>query len=760
MNSELFSFWGFSWWHLGAVALVLLAGIVQVYRWTLAPITPRQRLAMMSLRLVWVLALLWCLWGPVLEKTQRHAQAVTPKAMVLVDVSESMGFVADDGADRWKSVLKATGRLNAMLKDNGVQDVQWMALGQNLRPLKESPQPTDKRSEIVSQVQQAAAMHGGEQDLFVFLLSDGDDTSRTTAGEAIASLNQAKAHVFPILPDGLSKPQGIARIDAIEAPSQARPKERFEVAAKLRVRQSSSRTLTLKLLDGDRELARRDVNPSGDGVFKEPFAVQVEQAGSRVYTLQLADAAGKELSRARTCVNVCENEKLRVLYVQGTLDWECRFVRQAINENPSITMDVMTRVADDSWFVQSSAGSPRLIGGNPLVMLQEALKNIDVIVLANVSAPLLDRASQEALLAFVRKQGGGILFINGNAGQASSFKGSLLEELLPVAFADGRAPEVQEDQAMLQLIANRSRDLNSAEEEYARGAVKRQGVPLSNLRAMKLTPQALTSGIWADASGKGPALAQPPATFLGSARVRAVKPAATVLAVHPAEMSGKDPMALMAVQPIGGGRSGFIGADAMWRWRLGTQSQVRDYDRFWQQLLMWLSASKTRTGIQFDRGLAEAGQPLGLTLTVKSAGAVKMVVTGDDGKQEDVALSWSADGLCATGSYKPQREGELNFTASQGGKLIAQQMLPCRITSLEQEYCSLNEPLLAYLARETQGQILNYDDIDSVSKLLKGSTITRTQRELIPLWHSSTLFAFMLGCYGGELLLRRKYRLV
>jgi hypothetical protein len=76
--------------------------------------------------------------------------------------------------------------------------------------------------------------------------------------------------------------------------------------------------------------------------------------------------------------------------------------------------------------------------------------------------------------------------------------------------------------------------------------------------------------------------------------VTGVKPGATVLAVHPTEQAGGEPLPVVAVQRFGGGRVLALTGDTTWKWKFQIEGRGLDspYYRFWRQSVRWLSGRR------------------------------------------------------------------------------------------------------------------------------------------------------------------------
>ncbi|MDD2708357.1 MAG: hypothetical protein PHV34_10135 [Verrucomicrobiae bacterium] len=739
MTTELISAHGWTWGHLALAAIVLALFFWQAYRWTLVSIPPFQRLFLLMLRLVWSLGLLWCLWEPVAQSTVRKQIDLKNRAVVMLDASLSMGISDQGDNKRWQQVRNLAGRLERLFAEIRLERTEWLAFGSHVRPWNEKMVPVDRQSLLLREIREVAEQQpaSGVANT-LFLVTDGGDTAETPAAEAIPSLRARNIRVFPLLLSGVAQPPPLARIVRVAAPQQVALNQAFDLRVDARLR--ANRPVSFKMVverDGQ-VVGQKILQQCGEGVTRVTFPFRAEAAQSSLYTVKLMDAEGKkEFSRMSAVVLAKTRDVLRVLYVQGAVDWEYRFVRQAIRPNASMVMKGVTHIKGDKFLLQetaqSSADSKEL---SVLAMLQAGMNDCDVFVFSNVDPKLLNEESQKVLLQFIQKRGGGILFFTGNAGLTAGFRGTLLEQLMPVIFDE--KPVLAGDDPKTTGKAN---------------------LP-PTLCALQLTPEGLASEIWGADAATSASLGQPPPTFEKYIRIQQAKPAAQILAVHPADQMEGKPRPLMVSQNMGAGRVVFLGVDGLWRWRMNTPAIQRDYDRFWQQLLLWLGGRVENDTLEADRSRCQPQEEIHLVLRVRKADAGnRLWVKSLNESEREISLVWNASRTEGKGIFLPVSEGEVIFTARNKSTTLCQQAVDVSAIDLEREYCSLNETLLQQLARETNGQCLTEDNLEIIPSLFHSKTETATHREQKPLWHEPWIFLLILGAFVGEITLRQRFKL-
>ncbi len=755
MTTEIISAHGWSWWHLIVAIPFSVVLLWQTYRWMITPIPWKWRSCLLSLRLLWSFLLLWCLWEPTLQTTRQEEQSTFPHTIVMVDTSASMNDGDKEGPNCWQKLQETVKQLHSTLERSSTKQTSWFAFGSQLKPWQENMQPTDPQSLIMQQLREAVEkQYEATTPTILFLLSDGMDTTEASATEIIPTLRTHSTRVFPIIPQRSAESPSLARIERITTPQRIFQKQTFEMQVELKLRHAQQQNFLLILKHHEQEVARQNIRPIADGTLKVTFPVQTEKAGPLLYTVHLVEnKKSQELSQMSVAVMVKTKEPLRAFFVHGAVNPECGFMKRAIRENPSIFFESLIQIGKGFQYQKANDTTTQINATSFSDTFQEALPNFDVVILADLDPNQLNKNLQTLLLDFVQKHGGGILFLNGNPRQAARFSGTLLEELLPVVFDEKFIKSEPEDNFSKRFKGTFGKGAPSAQS-------KNKEEPSSNDIAMRITPEGLASEIWRDASTTNAPIAQPPPTFKGYTRVKSVKPGATILAIHPQEKIEGQPRPLMVSQNIGAGRSVFLGIDCLWRWRMDITVQIRDYDRFWQQLLLWLGNRVQGTSLEFDRGFYQPGNTAHIKLTTPPSDLPpQLFVVKTDESEKEIPLSWNNANHEGKADYPFTTAGEFIFTLRKDKEILTQSIVNVRTTDLEQEYSGLNEPLLQQLAQGTGGQCLKANDLGLISSLVEPKKETITKRERKPLWHSPWIFLVMLTAYSIELLLRRKWEL-
>jgi hypothetical protein len=155
------------------------------------------------------------------------------------------------------------------------------------------------------------------------------------------------------------------------------------------------------------------------------------------------------------------------------------------------------------------------------------------------------------------------------------------------------------------------------------GQIDAQGVPpLAHERfALSLTPEGMLSPLLQldpDPLENQRRWEQMP-TLSGYNPLSDAKPGATVLAVHPLH-SPNTPRIILASQRVGKGRSAVLATASTWKWRMGLPHADQSPERFWRQLLRWLSLqAPTAVSVALDRDNYAPGETVKMAIEARDS---------------------------------------------------------------------------------------------------------------------------------------------
>jgi uncharacterized membrane protein len=340
----------------------------------------------------------------------------------------------------------------------------------------------------------------------------------------------------------------------------------------------------LLLRDGQLLQTKSVAGFNGSRSWTETFNVSENEEGRHNYEVRVTppDAADLVVGRQKASVQVSiSNEKeLRVLFVQGALTWDYKFILRALRTDPAIRMTGLSRTSDHSSYRQNVEEAGELIDGFPATLDQ--LAPFRVVVISNLKARDLTPAQQDILTRFCGEDGGGVLLIGGAETFDNSWQGTSLEKLLPVTI-------------------DTSPGLNDLDQPFH----------------LHLTDEALRNPIFQITGGDNAAAWQTLPTFTHYGRVESAKPGAVVWAEHEQDMGPQGKRILMAEQNYGAGRSAVICVQNFWRWRLAKNADPEQFDRFWRQFFRYLGEAG-RQSVLIDFTDQQLEPPTDLNVVLQS----------------------------------------------------------------------------------------------------------------------------------------------
>jgi uncharacterized membrane protein len=441
---------------------------------------------------------------------------------------------------------------------------------------------------------------------------------------------------------------------------------------------------------------------------------------------------------ANTSVRVSDEKELRVLYIQGALTWDYKFIGLALRNDQTIKLTGLTRTSKQSVFRQNVESAGELLNGFPTSL--EELAPFRVVVLSNLRPADLTPAQQEVLARFCGELGGGVLMIGGPATFDTTWQDSRLEQLLPVVFAAGRGV---------------------------------QG--LDRPFRMELTEDALQHPVFQIADGRvmREAWAQLP-TFTQYGRVDAAKPGAQVWALHQSDDGPHGRRILMASQRYGAGLSAVVCIQNFWRWRLAKDSEPQQFDRFWRQLFRFLSeVGRQDVSIhladqdlhpQMDVQVVLEKQPNPKNITETSRRFFVRVEDSQKKLLHEQTLELQT-GRPVDFRFQADKADIYTVTVSDVMKVpIATRPIEIRDFNLEFQETARNMETLQQWASISDGLAMKVEDCrdagDLVAKIkAKIEQVRRGKQMRRPAGVNAWLLMLVLGCLGSEWWLRKRWGL-
>lgn len=701
--------------------------------------------ALAGLRCAALLPLVLLAGRPVWVAHEPPASASRPVA-VLLDRSESMSLEEQDVSRYQRAVIFLRDRLLPALKSARLP-IQAIAFDEQAEGVDgttlASVVPKGKRTNLGAGIAQALS-GSGRPPLAVIALTDGIANENAENTRAASQLIDARV---PFIGVGFGSDQGVPTLTLreVDAPPNVAPRTGFSVSAQIELMNLEEVPAFDLLLYRDGQIVqKKSVQPAkGSRSRLENFQLTENQDGIHTFMVQVLPPSLSALKcvnlSASTSVRISEEKELRVLYIQGALTWDYKFINLALRTDHTIKLTGLTRTSKQSVFRQNVENAGELINGFPASL--EELAPFRVVILSNLRAADLTPAQQELLARFCGELGGGLLMIGGSSTFDSSWQRSRLEQLMPVVFSSN--PGV--------LGLDRSFRLQPSEEAFQH--------PVFQI---------------ADTHSLREAWAQLP-PFSQYGRVDAPKPGAQVWMYHPTDIGPQGKRVLMASQRYGAGLSAVLTIQNFWRWRLSRDADPRQFDRFWRQLFRFLS----EIGRQ-DIAIHLADQELHPQMDVQvilekqpSPGNItdsnrKFFVRVEDGAKK--LLSEQAVEL------EPLRPVDFKFHADKPGVYtivvtdgfktpLSTRPVEIRDVNVEFQNTARNMETLRQWASISDGLAFKVEECPAAEDLVaqikdKVEEVRRGQQTRRIIGVNGWVLALVLGCLSCEWILRKRWNLV
>ncbi len=674
------------WFVLLASVIMLAVGVF--YSAVYAYLGRRRMTVLLALRFLAILALLLILFKPALsiQPVGEEAHLVLP---VLLDRSGSMDTI--DQADlpsRYRQAVQALTAQADRLKGHfrvawhhfaeRVQTVEGAAELEKLTPTGAGTESTD----IAKALLRCVEGYTERKLAGVILISDGLHNA-----EGGAPAEAAARSPVPIFAIGVGSEDETAagrrnvRLLSVEAPLEVIRNNVTSVKARVLLTGWANIPSKVLLTEAEREADSQQVLSDAHAVELPvelkwtPGDPPADRPGADIRKLKAVvqpnPAEGIAEDNAAELHVLVVNPTLRVLYVEGTLRPEYKYLRRVLSTDPNLKFMSLVRLQENRFLAQGSIDGKQL---GDLPRSEEEFGFFDVLILGDLDRTFLNSSQLERIRKFVH-EGKALLMLGGrNSFGPGGYGGTPVEAALPV-LCGGRAQQQETTPFVPRLTAVGGASAVFADLADFFGGPSRKPV--------KALPQ-----------------------LLGCVSVPGVRAGANVLAVHPTRGNRAGPLTVLAIHQYGKGRAAAFTADTTWKWylRLRRMGAESPYHRFWGQLIRYLAGVEKKQKQQgaaalarLETGYVRQGEKVKLTALVKGAdgqpandATVAAELKGEDeSKAVKLTLQRSAGGAgLYEGTHRPAYSGRLTFTVratDKDGKLLGADSLPLTVAARSQE---------------------------------------------------------------------------
>jgi hypothetical protein len=580
----------------------------------------------------------------------------------------------------------------------------------------------------------------------IVLFTDG----QTTEGEPLSKAAELAARKgVPLFTVGLGSPEPARDLELTEllVDEVVFVDDAVRFQAKLAARGFSGQEVKVRLKErgadpadpkGERVLETKALAAPSDG---HPQRVELvyrpTTTGEKTFLIEVEPRPHElqtDNNRIERVVTV-RKEKLKVLYVDSEPRYEFRYLKNYLERDETIDLNVVLLSSDPAYSEQDRAALPTFPAA------KDDLFAYDVVLIGDADTSLLSQSQMQNLVEFVTLKGGGVLFIAGELFNPLTYRGTPLELLLPIELSDARNPTAVGTSILayrpeLTVEGRANPIFRLAENEVASAQVWRE-LPLL---------------YW----------------YFEAPRK---KPAAQVLAEHLTATGSDGKLPLIVYQFLGAGKVMFHAFDDTWRWRFRTGD--RYFGRFWVQTIRFMARARLvgqrQAEIQTDRRRYQRGQPIQFRVRFPNpglapAGDLTIQVQRKGQGPRKLALKLVPGTRNVFEGALPQAaEGDYEVRLVPPPSLEPMPTAEFRVEPPinERERIEMNEPELIKAAEATGGKFYTPLDAEALLKdLPKPSKIPLDTDPPIPLWNTWPVLALFLVLITAEWVIRKRKQMV
>ncbi len=446
------------------------------------------------------------------------------------------------------------------------------------------------RTDLAGALEAAMRGLGEAPPAGILLVTDGRHNIDTDVVAVAERLGASDAPIFPLI-IGTANPPTDAAVLAVDAPNTVYLEDAVEITASLKLDGLAGKPATVRLLDAaGKVLDEETVTAAGPRERREITLTHTPgEKGRTAYQLDIVPIEGEVLddnNRRKLAVDV-NDERTKVLIVDGRSRWEFRYLRNMLLRDKSIKLQSVLFAPP---YIEKEPPRPPITAkasnrdaeADRLPDTAENLNAFDVIVLGDVDSADLSTDDQHRIEQFVADRGGCVVVIAGPEHMPADYHGQPLASVIPVV-AESADP-TSEGIFQLGLTAEGRAD-----------ALARLHLDADeNARLWKHLPIMHWRSTWRKAKGSATVLVFADAvTKIGSSPT-------TAPASQPdgrrRDAERERANAMMCAQTYGLGKVLYLGWDATWRLRHKVGDKL--HHKLWRQVFRWATDGNLATGLE------------------------------------------------------------------------------------------------------------------------------------------------------------------
>jgi len=723
---------------IGAIFMVVL---LVAYRRTTLAINNALKSTLVALKFIALLLLFLALLEPVLS-----VSTIIPRKsslIVLVDDSKSMsikdaagGVARGQFVQRFLGTPEKSGLLAELRKNFKLQLYEFSGAVSHLETSAELDAAGDV-TDLAGGLTFAADNSGQNAVSGIVILTDGLNNSDRDPLEVAAVLKNKNLPVFAV---GVgSETTRDVELSKVVANHSVIENSVVEVSALIKNRNHDGEQVEIELLEEGRLLKSQTVSLKG-AATRTSLTFSPQQPGFARYTVNVKTNKQEAITENNSQNFIVDNRsrQARILFIDGYPRAEFKFLRRAVDGDPSIDLVSLLRTGPDKFYRQGIENSDELKDGYP--DSREALFKYDAIIFGSIERGFFTDSQLQNTVDFVSQRGGGFLMLGGsNSFAQGGYAQSSLRKVLPVELPGVKTGPVQSstfrDKYQLLLTP----------EGYRNPMLQLSSDESENRSKWESLPQ-----------------------LEGYNRLGRAKPGATILAVHPLSEQ-EDPKIILAQQRFGRGRSMVFASSSSWHWQMGMPHEDKSHERFWRQVLRWLAlAAPDAIAAHTDKETYTPNEQVTLEVDVRDKtfetindAKIAARITKPSGEIVEVPFKWSSNGKVEyVGAYHPDEQGmylvEMDVYSATG-EFLGKSESAFFVEESKAEFSNahLQSAFLKRIAEVSGGKYYYQDEASVLPDEISVRQSSYSKLVEHDLWDMPLLFLLVIFIVSTEWYLRR-----
>jgi hypothetical protein len=704
-----------------ALAVAMLASAAY-FQWRSGlSLNPARRALLLVLRISALAIIVFLLLQP--SREEKVPVPSIPKSVVFaIDTSASMAEPHDNGAtriDALRADLETAGVLSADPSTHRFFNFDEKAYLASAESILKTP-PLGKTSRFHTSIAGILKASPQPPPAALFILSDGHDFELVPPGQT-ARLTRARDLPVFTIPYGTTASARDISVSIANYHPHTFIRQKTRLEAIIRVFGCEHESINIDLLRDGKKVDGQVLETGTKPFLSAGFDVIHEEPAQYEYTFRVSPVANeRELTNntATTYLNVI-SERIRILEIEGQPFWDSTFLRRSFSRNDKFDIDSL--VAFTGNRVRPIRSNPdRTVADLKVPANVDDLMPYNIIVLGRDVGRVIGLDGIRAIGEWVKDHGGILVFSRGKA------------------WPDGTAVDPDLEPIVWDTGSPRG----------ARIAVTPQA---GSVPAFKLLREVAAEDLFPEVIAY-PAAGDP-------------KTLASTFSV------AEDDSPTIVYRRFGSGQTISLGVGNLWRWVFNPKVEYDNnaYDRFWDQLSLWLLANGGVTPIEgyslrTDTSNLVLGETISFRFSVhgieapKSLPAISLV--RDDKPAANLTLTPDEGGESGRAEFTPTETGRYSAEiTTPDGKKIATRFIVFR-EDMERTETAMDRTYLAELANASGGKMIAADEIAPIIKdLLRSSAEQDPLTRRVPIWDKPWIFLLLCFLLGLEWYNRRRWGL-